>query len=428
MLDYIIKVLLFQTLFLAVYDLVLKRETFFQWNRIYLILTSLIAYVIPLLKFESISEVIPQEYTVLLPELMLSPSTVIEQNYDWSSLFFTILAYIFWIGVFIANILFFRKLYQIIYLIYTNEKEYQQKYRLVKLDTYSAFSFFNYIFLGKTLSEASRQQIITHEMVHVRQKHSLDLLLFEIQKIIFWFNPFGYLFQKRIAELHEFIADSKAIKETDRKDYFQNILAQAFATHKFSFVNPFLKFSLIKKRILMLNKHKSKQILKLKYLLSIPLLLSMMVYNSCIAEQEVTPLKEKSVEELEEKLSDLYTDVEKEQILQFMTQLTEGINDEDEKKKYIVQYLNSYLLSKKESPSGQNENNELILGKDYETDEMSFTSVIVPPIFPGCEDAIDKKQCFNKKLQVYVAQNFDVSVSEELGLESGKRRFSYNLR
>ena len=80
MLDYFIKVLIFQTLFLAVYDLLLKRETFFQWNRAYLIFTSLLAYLIPFMKINQVGEIIPQDYIILLPEVVLSPTATIKQK------------------------------------------------------------------------------------------------------------------------------------------------------------------------------------------------------------------------------------------------------------------------------------------------------------------------------------------------------------
>ena len=82
MINYILQVLLFQTVFLAVYDLVLKKETFFQWNRAYLIITSVLAYVVPLIRFTGAAENIPQEYRIMLPEVMLSPETFIEKQME----------------------------------------------------------------------------------------------------------------------------------------------------------------------------------------------------------------------------------------------------------------------------------------------------------------------------------------------------------
>jgi bla regulator protein blaR1 len=67
-----------------------------------------------------------------------------------------------------------------------------------------ACTFSRTIFLGDQLSEAEKQQILTHELVHVKQKHSLDLVFFELLKIIFWFNPLIYIYQNRITTLHEY--------------------------------------------------------------------------------------------------------------------------------------------------------------------------------------------------------------------------------
>ena len=426
MLDYIIKVLLFQTLFLAVYDLVLKRETFFQWNRAYLLVTSFIAYLIPFIKLDSVQTILPQEYMVQLPEIMLSPTTVIEETFDWSSLFFDSLQGLFFIGMLVFLGLFVFKLYELIRLISTNERLNLENYRLVLLESSKAFSFFNYIFLGKALSEENKQQIITHELVHVRQKHSVDLLLFEVQKIVCWFNPFSYLFQHRISELHEFIADSKAIKSTEKTTYFQNLLTQTFGTHKISFINPFFKISLIKKRIVMLNKHKSKQVLKLKYLLLIPVLLSMLMYSSCEKGQETIVSKEKSIDELvlelESKLAVIESDLKNEEILQLMEKLTEEMNTEDKRKEYIAQYLYAYLLSKKENLLNESKGKDQNLVEDNKIDEVPFGAIINPPVFPGCEDAEDPKKCFTSKMNTYVAENFDISLAKSLGLEAGKKK------
>ena len=368
MLDYFIKVLLFQTLFLAVYDLFLKRETFFQWNRVYLIGTSVVAYIIPTLKIEQVEAFVPlnyQEYIIQLPEIMLSPTAVIEKQFDWSMILFTTLQWVFWIGIVIATVLFLVRLNQIIRLIYTNEKEHRANFSLVHLNNRKAFSFFSYIFLGKEIEPENKSQIINHELVHVEQKHSIDLLFFELQKIVCWFNPFSYIFQHRIAELHEFIADSNSVKEIDKSNYFQNLLAQTFQVQKISFINPFLKVSLIKKRIVMLNKNKSKQVLKLKYLLLLPVLVSMLVYTSCEKNEPVLET-ENQLEEIikvssaiepknqlkevivEQRATEKFIDERLDVISKELNQL-EGLSDKDSnRRKEIKEQLYLYLLKKRE--------------------------------------------------------------------------------
>lgn len=100
--------------------------------------------------------------------------------------------------------------------------------------------------MGEHINQHDQQTILRHEMVHVQHKHTLDLLVFEILRIVMWFNPLVYLYQNRIIAVHEFIADAEATKHQDKQVYYQNLLAQVFDTNKISFINPFYKQSLIK--------------------------------------------------------------------------------------------------------------------------------------------------------------------------------------
>ena len=142
-----------------------------------------------------------------------------------------------------------------------------------------AFSFFKSIFLGDKVVTQNHSTIIAHEMIHIKQGHSYDLLFFEFMRILAWFNPMVYLYQNRISELHEFIADAQVAK-TNRKEQYQWLLSQAFQTQNISFVNHFAGKSLLKKRIMMLGKTKSKKIGQLKYLVLVPFVVGMLVYTS----------------------------------------------------------------------------------------------------------------------------------------------------
>ena len=79
MINYIVQIVLFQTVFLALYDLFFQKETFFKWNRFYLLLTPIISFIIPLLKFETIKNSVSQEYIEQLPIVFLNPQIVIEK-------------------------------------------------------------------------------------------------------------------------------------------------------------------------------------------------------------------------------------------------------------------------------------------------------------------------------------------------------------
>ena len=291
MAQYIIQIIAFQAFFLLVYDVFLKRETFFNWNRVYLIGTSLASLILPFIKVTAFNQMVPQDYIVILPEIFIGNTVqqttqvvlpeieIANQGFSWN------IETIFYLGIIIASLLFIFKMAHICLLIYKNPKRWKGNVLLVKLiNSTSAFSFFNYVFLGSNLKEEQQNIIIKHELVHVTQKHTLDLLFFEAQRILFWFNPLVYMYQARVRSLHEYIADQEALKTQNKSDYYQNLLTLVFETENVSFINAFFKKSLIKKRIMMLSKSKSKQIVKLKYALLIPVVLLMLAYSSSYAQ------------------------------------------------------------------------------------------------------------------------------------------------
>jgi beta-lactamase regulating signal transducer with metallopeptidase domain len=290
MITYIIQVLLFQVLFLAVYDFFLSKETFHGYNRWYLLGTPIVSFVLPLIKIPTFQKVVPEELVVYFPEILLSPQTIIEQTTYYSESSVNYINLVFVCGVVLFTLVFLVKLYKIFRLIYKNETIKKSFYKLVLLPKQTtAFSFFNFIFLGMNISKEKQEDIIQHELIHSKQKHSLDLLFFEFLRIVMWFNPMIYFYQQRITLLHEYISDSEVVKTTEKHDYFNKLLSQTFQVENISFVNQFYKHSLIKKRITMMTKNKSKQINKAKYLLLLPLLASMLVYTSCETNQVEDP-------------------------------------------------------------------------------------------------------------------------------------------
>ncbi len=283
MISYILQVLLFQTLFLGIYELFLKKETFFQWNRFYLIATSVLAYVIPFIQIEYFKNYVPNSMEIPvfdIAEFYTISKVKSTENLIQSTNYFT-LENFYLIGFVLFSVLFLLKLFQIYKKIKDNKIVQKENYTLVILKKEkSAFSFFSYIFLGKNIFNSNYEHILKHELIHVNQKHSLDLLFFEIQKIVFWFNPFSYLYSYKISVLHEYIADAKTIKAQHKKSFFENLLIQTFHIEKLPFVNNYLKKSLLKKRIIMATKNTSNPILKVKYLLLLPVLASMFVLSS----------------------------------------------------------------------------------------------------------------------------------------------------
>jgi len=294
MLHYILQTIAFQLFFLMIYDLFLKKETFFNWNRVYLLITALLSIALPFIKVEQFKDVVPQKFIIALPEIIignlsqLESNTTIATSIDQNTGFVFSWELLFYLGVFIALGIFVFKLIRIGLLIYKNPKRWQGDLIIVELvKSNAAFSFFYYVFLGEHIKAEDKDTILKHESIHVQQRHSIDLLVFEMLKILFWFNPLIYMYQNRITTLHEYIADAKALKSQDKQRYYENLLSQVFETQNVSFINSFFKKSLIKKRIIMIGKTKSKQILKLKYMLLLPVVLGMLMYTSCTQEKVI---------------------------------------------------------------------------------------------------------------------------------------------
>jgi len=305
---YFLQTIAFQVFFLLIYDVFLRRETFFNCNRVYLLLTTMLSLGLPFVKFNSIKAIVPQQFIIRLPEVIIGETvakpSVIDSFFKASSMAETTMftwswSWFFYLGIGVATLFFVFKLVKILRLLSKNPKRWKGNFLIVKLlDSNAAFSFFNYIFLGERIQPQQQQVILDHELVHVTQKHSLDLLFFEIIRILFWCNPLVYIYQNRITELHEFIADDKAINHHNKSEYYQKLLSQIFDTQEISFINSFFNQSLIKKRLVMLSKSKSKQINLLKYTLLLPVIFGMLMYTSSYAEKSSYESKSQTSESI----------------------------------------------------------------------------------------------------------------------------------
>ncbi len=374
MIQYVLECIAFQLVFIIIYDLFLKRETFFQWNRVYLIGTYMLSMIIPWVKIEAMKTAMPEvfqgypEYlwglnnaTVAVKELNQSTLTV-----SWEYLFL-------FGGMLLATLFFGYKLYQIVELKKSSNKQIFKDFtQYVIANSGAAFSFFKAIFLGDKVLEKEHQSIVQHELVHIRQKHTYDLLFFELMRIVGWFNPLVYVYQSRVSELHEFIADAHVAK-THKKEQYQLLLSEVFQTQHISFINQFFKSSLIKKRIVMLQKAKSKRVFQLKYLFLIPIIAGMLFYTSCqsssqemdtIFVEDVSNLSPKEEKEVFEKLFQLSGSSDDWKLF---------VKDDNSSMKFIKSENGSYLSG----PNGEKIHAKLAIDSKLSDSEMDlFTAFL----------------------------------------------------
>ena len=397
MIHTILQILVFQLLFLAVYDLFLKKETFFNLNRAFLLITPILSIILPFVTLNFLQQNIPQEYVIQLPAVILG-GTVSEGSHN-STFWYSTLNNLWVIGVFVSILVFCLKILKILKLKYAGTKENTLGTSLIFLpETDLAFSFFNTIYLGEEVSEENKASIIAHEKIHIQQKHSLDLLYFELLRIVFWFNPMVYMFQNRIATLHEYIADSEMTRNKDKKQYYQNLLSEVFQTEHISFVNSFFKQSLIKNRIIMLQKSKSRKEAQVKYLLLLPIIFSMLFYTACTDNSKAE---------------------EAEAVQKSESEIVNKIKEQEEAK------IETYRLNQ------ENENVivqiDTIVGGEAVTD-VPYSVIDQVPTYPGCTgDNESMKKCMSTKIAEYVNSNFNVGLANDLNL-SGRQRISVQFK
>jgi len=435
MMSYLLQVFIFQLAFLLVYEILLKKETFFNYNRWYLILAPSLAFLLPLLKLEFLSEAIPAENframgSTWLPEVVIGgKNTVTPENTGKivetsASINWWLVAYA--AGALISLSLFILKFRKLRQLSTKSEIKLEQGLRIHSIPNSDiACTFFHKIFIGDEISAKEKQQIIAHELVHIRENHSLDLLFFEILKVIFWFNPLLYIFQNQLATVHEYIADKTAVKISGKKEYYHQLLNTAFSTQNISFINQFFNHSLIKKRILMLQKNKSSKLSKFKFLLVIPLMLGMLTYVACSDDNTAQIQEEESstseiIAELKAHLEnkESLTKEEKEQFLQLLKKREELL---------IKESITNAAGPPPPPPAPGSA--EDIYNRKYNNSEydnatsLPFAVIDKVPAFQECDQWEDdaRKNCTSSEISKFVNTNFDTSLGKQLGLEGVNR-------
>ena len=282
------------SLFALVYFLFLRRETFFSINRWFLLVSIGFSAILPLLHIPFytpqptvLAEVTVTPYVNLLTTITIYGSGL-TQDAEKFVLSYSLLGYFYLIGVALFIAKFFIQLSQVMRLIVRNKVTEEGKIKLVILDReISPFSFLNYIFVGKNLQNTKGwEKMLEHERQHIRQGHTFDVLLLEIIAIVQWFNPFFWMFRRALRENHEFLADQAVISHGTAPSWYKQILINQYVGDQIVIANNF-NYSLIKIRIKMMSKIKSRKIANVKVLVGIVLAAGLIAVFACEQKQEV---------------------------------------------------------------------------------------------------------------------------------------------
>jgi hypothetical protein len=260
------------------YQLVLRRLTFYNWNRWYLLGYTILAFLIPFINITPILE--SNEWSdvrIINWVPVINEGTALQDMHDNSgSLNLSsgnILIIIMMSG---AVFLFVRLIIQFISFNRMRQKAipfaengltiYQVNENIIP------FSFGNSIFINKHLhSEEELREIIKHEFIHVKQKHSMDIIWGELLCLLNWYNPFAWLLKRSIRQNLEFIADNKVVQNGIDKKEYQYLLLKVIGNSQYSIATQF-NFSSLKKRIAMMNKTKSAKLQVGRFLFLFPVL------------------------------------------------------------------------------------------------------------------------------------------------------------
>jgi len=265
--QYLLLVNVYLILFFGFYALLLRKETFFQLNRVYLVSAALLSFFIPVIQADWVKNLFITQ--TVHYSIYGGAAVIIYQVKPIADAPFTIgqlLTALYLTGVFF---LVARLVWQLISI----------KKIINQPEQAAAYSFFKKIRMDKQTQ--GNQIIAAHEQVHAKQWHSADVLIIEAVMIINWFNPVVYFYRYAVKHIHEFIADSHALKAgTNKADYALMLLTQTFNAPSHHLVNSFFNSSLLKQRIIMLQKNKSQRAALIKYGLSAPLFILMLILSS----------------------------------------------------------------------------------------------------------------------------------------------------
>jgi beta-lactamase regulating signal transducer with metallopeptidase domain len=290
--EYLIKASAVVAIFYICYKLFLQRETFFQSNRWFLLTGLVIAFSIPFVIIPVYIKSTPAPITEI-SAYTFSTETTGNTNSSHEISIVLLLTWIYIIGVFFFLIKFCIELASLQFLLKSHKTYKENSFKFIETsDNVPPFSFFNWIVYNpKKYTKDELSHIITHEKVHAKELHSLDIILTQLTCIILWFNPFIWLYKKDLQQNLEFIADQKAQNySTCDKSYQQVLLKSSVSQHAYLLTNNFYN-SQIKKRIVMLHKSKSNRLKVWKYSLILPVLaLFLMSFNTeeIVIENKIT--------------------------------------------------------------------------------------------------------------------------------------------
>ena len=289
--NYIVESSLVLALLLLFYKIVLSKEKCISYNRYYLLFTGAASIILPALNlsttvFQQNKDVLSPIYE--LPAIISQVTTFSQPQSNGLDSFLTIIGFIYIIGALWVSAKLLFKLIRLFNLIKSSPS-------IIKSSSYKvvlthgklpSFSFYRYLFINEiNKTKEELEAIIAHEEAHISQKHSIDILLVEVYKIIFWFSPLSYQLARNMRLNHEYLADHSVVKSTDKGIYIDTLLNAIYQQTVLGLVHYFGLHS-TEQRIQMIRKNINWKAMYKPYF-SIPFFSILFFTFSCHFEPEV---------------------------------------------------------------------------------------------------------------------------------------------
>ncbi|WP_111671174.1 M56 family metallopeptidase [Algoriphagus litoralis] len=282
LLIYLVEVSICLGISLVIYRVLLSGLTFFSWNRSILLSLLILSGLIPLLELDFFG-LAPEVTEMTLPVFLVGDDVNQDQTSTFSWTMVIVWGYLIGAAFTAARLILGFIISQ--RQIGKAQKIYHNKHFIAIHPDFVPASFFEYILMPDFNPESSEQkQIILHESMHVRLRHSWDLLLVNFAKVLFWFNPLIYSFERSLREIHEYQADQGVTYSFAPREYATLLLKLITAKPGWQFMNNFNQFQ-TKKRIIMMGKSKSSPMQRLRFLTLIPVIGLLLFVFSCEKEE-----------------------------------------------------------------------------------------------------------------------------------------------
>jgi hypothetical protein len=291
---YLLKSMIYAGIFFGYYSLFLKNTIYHSYNRYYLLASMALSVVFPCVTITY--SPISKEQVAANPALKYlmygSTAPVQETHIPWDIIAMGV------ISVLLLSYLAYSVL-RIFRLKAIHSKTQMGEFTFIETDLEEApFSFFSNLFWKKSISieEENGQKMLQHELVHIRQKHTWDRLFSQFICAIFWMNPFNWIMQKELQNIHEFIADRDAVG-TGEVDAFAKMLLQTYYGNHFLNPSHSFYYSSIKRRIIMLTTSKTPKYAYLRKVAVLPLFaISLILISFQLSAQKPKAKKEEAAQ------------------------------------------------------------------------------------------------------------------------------------